>query len=86
VEAREFGGEPHNNLRNHEILLECALKCDKESTLIFDSHYMDLAGTSSFLKYTVYILYYIEYYIIKIILFIFKVRFYSYFHRKEKTS
>lgn len=44
IPARAYDGEPYNNLKNHEILLEGAVKCNLESILVFDSHYLDLAG------------------------------------------
>jgi hypothetical protein len=44
VKGSEFKDEPHNNLANHEIMLLGEEDCDDDTTLIFDSHYMDAAG------------------------------------------
>lgn len=42
--ARTVTDEPYNNLKNGEILMEGAKECEEESILVFDSHYLDLAG------------------------------------------
>lgn len=44
VNEKEVADEPYNNLKNYEILLKGIEKCDKESIIVFDSHYMTLEG------------------------------------------
>jgi len=41
VPAREFVDEPFNNLTVHEAVLLAEKECSKNSTIVFDSHYMD---------------------------------------------
>ena len=44
VDPGEADREPYNGLANHEIMMLGEKVCDKGTTLVFDSHYMSLAG------------------------------------------
>ena len=54
VNASEFEDEPYNNLKNHEILLRGDVECDDGTTIVCDSHYMDLEGSESDLIKRIY--------------------------------
>jgi hypothetical protein len=45
VKPSQYDGEPYNNLKNNEIMLLGESYCDAGTTIVFDSHYMDLEGT-----------------------------------------
>jgi hypothetical protein len=54
VTGKDVTDEPFNNLKNHQIVLAATEYSEKESILVFDSHYMDLEGTC--FRYTFFFL------------------------------
>jgi hypothetical protein len=44
VKPSVYENEPFNNMKNYEILMVGESACDGDTTIVCDSHYLDLQG------------------------------------------